>query len=85
MPYLSVLDKFKLDNHERGPKCGGDLNYTITMLMIDFWKENGSRYAQINEIIGALECAKLEFYRRLAGPYENKAAERNGDVYDVVD
>ena len=81
MPYISVIDKFQLDNHERGIKVAGELNYTITMLMLDYWKAHGSRYQQINDIVGALECAKLEFYARLARPYEDKAIERNGDVY----
>ena len=84
MPYLTVLDRFKLDNHERGPKCGGDLNYMITMMLLDYWKANGSRYQQINDIIGALECSKLEWYARLARPYEDQAIKRNGDVYDIV-
>lgn len=83
MPYLKVLDRFQLDNKERGPKCAGDLNYLITCLCLDYWHANGSRYAQINDIVGALECAKLEFARRLAGPYENSAIQKNGDVYDV--
>lgn len=31
--------------------------------------------------VGALECCKLEMYRRLIGPYEDTAIGRNGDVY----
>ncbi len=59
----------------------GILNYTITMIaqgMID----NELRYAKINEIIGALECAKQEFYRRVAEPYEDSKIESAGDVYE---
>jgi hypothetical protein len=33
------------------------------------------RYHHINTAIGALECAKLELYRRVAAPYEDKAIE----------
>lgn len=37
-------------------------------------------YARLNEMVGALECCKLELYRRLVGPYEGEAKKRNGDV-----
>jgi hypothetical protein len=33
------------------------------------------------EAIGALECCKLEFYRRVAVPYEDRKIKSNGDVY----
>lgn len=42
-------------------------------------------YADINEAIGALECAKLELYRRIAVPYENRKLAENGDVYRSAD
>ena len=29
----------------------------------------------------ALECAKLELYRRLAAPYEDEKRKETGDVY----
>ena len=35
----------------------------------------------LNAIIGALECAKLELYRRVAAPYEDDKIIENGDVY----
>lgn len=35
---------------------------------------------QFGDVIGALEGAKLEFYRRIAGGYEDLAIIRNGDV-----
>lgn len=38
----------------------------------------GHRYADIQ---GALECCKLEFYRRVAVPYEDRKIKLNGDVY----
>lgn len=34
-----------------------------------------------SEIIGALECCKLELYRRIAAPYEDIKIGENGDVY----
>ena len=41
----------------------------------------GNSYATINDIIGALEGAKMEFYRRVVAPYEDEKIKENGDVY----
>lgn len=57
----------------------GDLNYIITRLISLGMAP--SSYAQINSVIGVLECAKLELYRRIAAPYEDVKARTNGDVY----
>ncbi len=65
----------------------GDLNYLITELCLAYTAANkkgggySPNYALINEVIGAMECAKLEFYRRLAAPYEDQKVLENGDVY----
>ena len=58
----------------------GELNFVITHLVKRIMQIEGERYARYNAIIGALECCKLELYRRMVGPYEDKAIERNGDV-----
>ncbi len=42
---------------------------------------NDTKYQTYNDILGALEGAKLELYRRQIGPYEETAIKRNGDVY----
>lgn len=63
------------------PETPGELNYLITLICKRYWDRIGN-YQTINDIVGALECAKLEFYRRVASPYENIAIKRNGDVYD---
>jgi hypothetical protein len=41
------------------------------------------RYANLNEMIGALECCKLELYRILTAPYEDVKIEENGGVYQA--
>jgi len=43
------------------------------------------RYSTFNDIIGALDSAKMEFYRRIVANYEDKAIIRNGDIYDEKD
>lgn len=81
MPYIKEEDRYRLDV-EPHPTNGGELNYLFTMLALNYFEENGGRYQQINDIVGALEGAKLEFYRRVAAPYEDKKIEENGDVYE---
>ena len=59
----------------------GCLNYTITRLLIDYLNYKGKSYTTFNSLIGVLECAKLELYRRMVAPYEDKKKAENGDVY----
>lgn len=58
----------------------GDLNYIITTLIHTHLNRVGTNYKNINAMIGVLECAKLELYRRIASPYEDKKIAENGDV-----
>ena len=81
MPYI---DREARERIGRGdpPQNAGELNYALTRLVDDFLSRKGElRYAHLNEAMGALECAKLEVYRRLAAPYEDKKKEESGDVY----
>lgn len=55
----------------------GNLNYVITRLLFGSYAQ---RYSEINEAVGVLECAKLEFYRKFAAPYENQKCHENGDI-----
>lgn len=58
----------------------GALNYIITELIQD--ELFPLQYRKINDLIGMLECCKLELYRRVAH-YEDKKIKENGDVYRV--
>ncbi len=44
-------------------------------------RPNVGKSAYFNAVVGALECAKLELYRRMVAPYENGKIAENGDVY----
>lgn len=81
MPYIKQVDRELLYETE-DPETPGELNYWLT-LVIDNYFHKYQNYQAINDIIGALEGAKLEFYRRVAVPYENKKIQENGDVYGV--
>jgi hypothetical protein len=37
-------------------------------------------FDEISDGIKVLECAKLEFYRKVLAPYEDIAIDRNGDI-----
>jgi hypothetical protein len=58
----------------------GIFNYVITKLAIACITDK-TNYASMNDIIGALEACKLEFYRRLVSHYEDIKIRSNGDVY----
>jgi hypothetical protein len=81
MPYVTAEARKRLDQGGK-PETAGELNYAITRLIDDYLiKKGGIRYAHLNEAIGALECAKLELYRRVAAPYEDQKITETGDVY----
>lgn len=77
MPYIKQEDR---NGARRIPGTPGELNFAITDLLTTYLGGQLS-YRLINDILGALEGAKMEFYRRVAVPYEDKKLEENGDVY----
>lgn len=81
MPYIAnEARRAELDQFME-PEDPGELNYAVTRLALRYLERCGESYVTINAIVGALECAKLEFYRRAAAPYEQNKANENGDVY----
>lgn len=88
MPYISPAERLKLDFTikslaallKTSENYEGNLNYCISTLADNLLIDNFS-YGELNKIIGALECAKLELYRRLAAPYEDQKIIINGDVF----
>lgn len=80
MPYINKHDRTSIQEGFREPLTAGELNFLITTIIKDYYDDNPC-YQQINDIVGALEGAKLEFYRRVAAPYEEIKIIENGDVY----
>ena len=80
MPYIDQDTRNRLAFEPVAPSSAAELNYAITCLVL---KRLGAqpRYEDFNAAIGALECAKLELYRRMISPYEDKTIVENGDVY----
>ena len=77
MPYIEQARRKEMKEMSNP----GDLNYLITKLLLAYLKTKGESYQTYNDIIGALEGAKLEIYRRKIAQYENTKIDTNGDVY----
>jgi hypothetical protein len=58
----------------------GELNYVITSILNLYVKNHGVSYKTYNEVMGVMESAKQEFYRRNVAPYEDLKIRENGDV-----
>ena len=84
MPYLQERDRGIIDGalnrflSDIGRLNAGGLNYIVTRLLTH---NEPSTYQEYNDLIGALECCKLELYRRAVAPYEDVKIKENGDVY----
>lgn len=72
LEYVKTTDKL----------VAGDLNYLYSMISKVFFERKKS-YQTANDIVGALEGAKVEFQRRILAPYEDGAISRNGDMYEM--
>ena len=84
MPYIKsdIRELFDKDLENIGDDLDeeGELNYCITYLCLKYLKRAGKSYSAFNSIVGVLECAKLEMYRRSVAPYEDIKIKDNGDV-----
>jgi hypothetical protein len=87
MPYIEEYARIEFDRPlvelSHMISTPGELNYVITKLC-DAYAGRPLSYRDVNEVIGVLECAKQEFYRMVASPYENRKRQENGNVYDAI-
>jgi len=94
MPYIKREERGEFDEivaklaqrvraigEKNATATAGNLNYIISTLLHAVYGA-APRYHQHNEIVGVLECAKQEWYRRRAAPYEDEKIEENGDVFN---
>ena len=87
MPYIKVGNRSKYNKVLKElleilkslppDEVDGELNYVVTRMLKEVYP---LRYFHINKAIGVLECIKLEYYRRVAAPYEDKKIQESGDV-----
>ncbi len=90
MPYIKQYDRTPIDlnldpliNHLRYvDNKDGASNYTISRLVSEVIGPTFGNwsYEEIARAIAVFECAKLEFYRRVAVPKEDRAILENGDL-----
>lgn len=89
MPYIlkekrAVLDPSVLELAEAfrtlddDDNFAGNLNYVVTRLFSILYPN--PNYRRFNDMVGALECCKLELYRKKAAPYEDIKERENGPV-----
>lgn len=89
MPYVKQERRELIDNYleellvflSENDVVAGDLNYIYTKINKEYIDRAGKNYQNFNNLMGALEGAKLELYRRQISGYEDLKAIENGDVY----
>lgn len=87
VPSLIEVDVAKIevitgDISDLHQECGdweGILNYTLTCIVLKSLPSREQPY--LDEVKNTFEAVKQTFYRELAGPYEDEAIIKNGDVY----
>lgn len=90
MPYIpqeqraDVAMNLQLDGLDWTPENAGELNFLVSTFIANYIREHGLKYAVVNEMVGALECAKLELNRVIIGPYEDVKIAENGPVYHGI-
>lgn len=62
----------------------GELTYLITELVNQVLENKTVNYTLLNGVVGSIECAKLEFYRRVVAKHENLKIKDNGEVYKCL-
>lgn len=80
MPYIKKIGRKQLQTRVQRPQNAGELNFLITDIVGEYLLEHGKSYQTFNDILGALEGAKLEMVRRQLNPYEDAKIKENGDI-----
>jgi hypothetical protein len=95
MPYIEQKDRKILNdkmkdllNHIDTQETSiGEMNFIISSLLNTFMLKKAKNlkfnYEVCNSLIGVLECAKLELYRKVIADYEDYKIEENGELYTV--
>jgi hypothetical protein len=84
MPYIEKKDRKKFQEAlDLIPSAltAGELNYVLTCICQQYVDSQKFCYQTLNDVVGALEGCKIEFYRRIVAPYEGVKIADNGDVY----
>jgi len=79
-PIADLVDALRqLESDDPENVMSGNINYAFTRVLAKVF--SSPRYDDMNTVAGILSCVKDEYYRRVAGPYEDQKAFDHGDVY----
>lgn len=86
MPYIKqdrrdAIFGDSLKDYDSAIGNAGELNFFITSVLQQYLDTKGESYQTYNDIMGVLEGAKMEIYRRKVAVYEDLKIKENGDVY----
>lgn len=81
MPYITQERRDQIWDNDLDIRTPGELNFIFTIHIKEYIQNKGLGYQTINDIVGALECCKMEFIRRVVNPYEDSKIKSNGDIY----
>ena len=86
MPYLKERDRKQLLDIivqlvMTNLSSPGELNYLFTEIAKRYLVCKKESYQTYNDIMGALECAQFELYRRKIASYEDEKKRQNGEIY----
>jgi len=88
MPYIKQNRRLELNKDNQlemiglGCKNEGELNFVLTSICKGYLEQIGTKsYARYNQVIGAIECCKLELYRKQISFYEEQKEKENGSVW----
>lgn len=81
MPYIepSTRDKIDAGITIDSINAPGELAYAISKV-INAFTDGNVCYTTIALVVGVLGTIQMEYYRKIASPYEDKKALRNGKV-----
>lgn len=90
MPYITQDERINYQSHidilraELEHKPIGHLVYVLSSLLLPVTKLELKRrkYKDHNDILGALESVKLDYYLRVVAPYEDIKIFENGELLE---
>ncbi len=93
MPYIPAQDRATYDPligqladllaRQQPDRRKGHANYVLTQILRRAWgvdRPENESYSSYADVVGTLECAKHEPYRRWIAAYEDTAIARHGDL-----
>lgn len=76
----AAVNKFSTNQNGRRPPTEEENPFYVLMEKFCVANVHDNPNLSADAAVGAINCALMEFYRRVAGPYEDSKAILNGDV-----